>query len=134
MFLNGSFFKRRALLLFCVSCLCLIPLSSDASDGKEKLFEESFERMLADPSDVDLTLAYANAAIDVGNYEAAIPPLERMLFFNPELYEIKFQLGVMYYNLKSYDVAREYFVDAKSGDSGSDIASRADEYLKKIGG
>lgn len=98
-------------------------------------FEQSFQEMMKDPSNVDVTLRYAKAAVDLGNYEAAIPPLERILIFNPNLPKIKLELGVLYYKLDSTKMAKSYFEDAaKSQNASEEIKALASEYLEKIKG
>lgn len=69
-------------------------------------------RVIANPSDHDANFAYARASVEARDYEAAIVALERMLFFNPNLTRAKYELGALYYRLKSYDMALRYFDDA----------------------
>lgn len=69
-------------------------------------------RVLSSPTDTDANFAYAHASVEARDYEAAISALERMLFFNPNLTRAKYELGVLYYRLKSYDMAQRYFEDA----------------------
>jgi tetratricopeptide (TPR) repeat protein len=96
-------------------------------------FDQTFNKMLDNPADVDLTMHYANLAIQLENYEAAIPPLERILLFNPNLPRVKQELGVLYYKLNSFEMAKSYLLDAKkSKDVPADVVARADEYLGKI--
>src|ERR1700681_4876937 len=44
-----------------------------------------FQQMLADPANLDVTFAYADAAAQLGDNEGAVAALERMLLFNPNL-------------------------------------------------
>ena len=108
---------------------------ADDSSLLEERFDTAFQKMLDDPSDIDVTLEYANIAIEMNDFEAAIPPLERILFFNPSLIEIKLQLGVMYFNLKSYGMAKNYFTEVKNAkEVNEDLVDIASQYLSKIGG
>lgn len=101
----------------------------------EDAFEAAFEDMLNDPADVEKTLRYAELAVELDNYEAAIPAYERILFFNPDLVDVMLELGVMYYNLESYDVARTYFERVKAhADAGDDNRAQAEDYLSRMGG
>ncbi len=101
--------------------------------GLKAEFDQTFNKMLDNPADVDLTMHYANLAIQLENYEAAIPPLERILLFNPDLPRVKQQLGVMYFKLNSFEMAKSYLSDAKKGkDVPEDVVAMADEYLGKI--
>lgn len=119
--------------------LLLLPFESKAQDEGQSLlkqeFEQSFHQMLNNPADVDITLKYARLAVSLENYEAAIPPLERILIFNPDLPKIKLELGVLYYKLNSMKMAKSYFEDALYSKNISDeIRASANEYLEKIKG
>ncbi|MCE3233720.1 MAG: hypothetical protein K0R98_1977 [Rickettsiaceae bacterium] len=96
-------------------------------------FNQTFNKMLDNPADVDLTMHYANLAVQLENYEAAVPALERILLFNPDLPRVKQQLGVLYFKLNSFEMAKSYLEGAKKGDNvPADVVASADEYLAKI--
>jgi len=65
--------------------------------------------MLARPNDLDLAFEYAKLSSEAGDYEGAISTLERMLIYAPNTARIQLELGVLYYRLGAYDVARSYF-------------------------
>src|SRR4051794_34603931 len=48
----------------------------------------------------------------IGDYEAAIGALERLLFYNPDLARVRYELGSLYYRLGSYEMAARYFKEA----------------------
>lgn len=97
-------------------------------------FDAAFSTMMENPGDLKATLHYANVASAMENYEAAIPALERVLFFNPELADIKLELGVMYYKLGSNDVARDYLNGAMAEGAPQDVVAKASSYLAAMGG
>ena len=102
-------------------------------DEIRKEFDKTFYQMLEDPSDVNVTMHYAKLAAQLEDYEAAIPALERILLFNPELPRIKQELGVLYYRLDSFDMAKAYLEDAKgSKDAPEDVVRSANKYLDMI--
>lgn len=68
--------------------------------------------LLAKPTDYDANFSYAKAAVAARDYEAAIVALERILFFNPNLSRAKYELGSLYFRLKSYEMAVRYFEEA----------------------
>ncbi len=68
-----------------------------------------FKRLLLKPDDLDAGFQYAQLETELGDYEAAIGALERMLYYNPNLPRVKLQLGVLYFHLRSYEMARNYF-------------------------
>ena len=68
-----------------------------------------FKRLLLKPDDLDAGFKYAELETELGDYEAAIGALERMLYYSPNLPRVKLQLGVLYFHLRSYEMARNYF-------------------------
>ena len=113
----------------------LMATSADARDVRviEREFDKVFLQMLDDPSDIDITLRYAELAIKLEDYESAIPAMERILIFNPELVDIKLELGVLYYRLESYDTAKEYFNKVNKDKKASvELREKASNYLKKL--
>ncbi len=82
--------------------------SSDVTtlEAKRKLL---FSQMLADPSNLDLALEYAALSEKVGDVEAAISTLERMLVFAPGLPRLQYELGVLYYRVGAWNAAKTYF-------------------------
>jgi tetratricopeptide (TPR) repeat protein len=92
-----------------------------------------YQRVLRDPKNVKLTLQYAQVAKDRGDYEAAIAAYEKLLLFNPNLPDIQYELGVMYFSLESYANARVYFEKVASSRKVSpSLRSLAASYLKEI--
>lgn len=96
-------------------------------------FEAAFEKMLDDPSDVKLTLHYAKLAVELGDYESAIPPLERLLIQNPSLTKVRLEVGIMYYLLNSKAVAQQYLTEVTEDKSATaEQVAKAKEYLAKL--
>ena len=84
--------------------------------------------MLQDPSNLDVAFEYASLSSQVSDYEAAISTLERMLIFAPNTPRLQLELGILYYKLGSYEVARTYFAQVVANPSvpaGHDRAARA---------
>ena len=80
---------------------------ADFSSSLNPLFLTNLTR----PSDLTNTLQYAaNASAD--DIESAIGTYEQLLFYNPSLSKIRFELGVLYYRLGSYEMSRGYFRSA----------------------
>lgn len=128
-------YKKIYVLIIIVSfCFATDVGAQERADSAIKQeFEQTFQKMLEDPANVDIALKYAQLAVSLGNYEAAIPPLERILIFNPNLPKIKLELGVLYYKLDSMKMAKSYFEGAAvSKDATDEIKNSANEYLQKI--
>ncbi len=101
-----------AKLAIAVSFVCLFlgaPKTGTAAEVSEQQREAMLQAMIARPSDLDLAFQYAQAASNAGDYEGAISALERVLIYAPNTPSIQFELGVLYYKLGAYDVARSYF-------------------------
>ncbi len=83
--------------------------------------------------DLDLMFEYAQLAISVGNYDAALGTLSRMLLFNPNLPRVRLELGALYYQVGSYEAARSYIAQALAApDVPPEIRERANAYLAEI--
>lgn len=120
----------------CLSALIVVFAVADvahATDPTNARLHQAFLTMLDDPANIEKTLDYAQVAIELEDYESAIPPLERILFFNPSLNDVKLKLAMMYFHLKSYDVAKHYLLEIKqSNDVGKDVLIKTDEYLRLV--
>ena len=90
-------------------------------------------RASANPTDYPQSFAYARAAIDARDYEAAITAYERILFYNPALSRAKFELGNLYFRLSSYSMAVRYFEEALADPAlESDTRARAETSRKRF--
>jgi tetratricopeptide (TPR) repeat protein len=96
-------------------------------------YDALFQQMYKNPSDLEASFKFAEQAVKRGDYEAAIGALERMLFFNPNLPRVKLELGVLYFKLGSYELARSYFQEAvKAAHAPDDIRVQVRAYLTEI--
>jgi hypothetical protein len=91
-----------------------------------------FQANLTQPSDFNDALQYA-AAASANDIESAIGTYEQLLFYNPTLSRIHFQLGVLYYRLGSYEMARGYFKSAlEQQDIQPDLRQRIVDLLSDV--
>src|ERR1700758_3057532 len=90
--------------------LSSMPPASAQASGSEQ--DQLFQQMLRNPKDLETTFAYVKVATANGDYEAAIGALERVLFYQPGLARVKYELGALYFRLGSYEMARRYFREA----------------------
>ena len=92
-----------------------------------------FQAMLAKPDDLDAAFEYAALSVKVGDIEAAISTLERMLIFAPGLPRLQLELGVLYYRLAAYETARGYFEAAIQGpEVPPEVRSKVEQFLAGI--
>jgi hypothetical protein len=109
------------------------PVATGERVAKQREMDELFQRALRDPGNAELTLRYAGVAIELGDYEAAVTALERILFFNPGLYRARLELGVLYYRLGSYGIARAYLEEARAApDASPEAVALCDRYLAAL--
>jgi tetratricopeptide (TPR) repeat protein len=94
--------------------------------------EALFQQMLRNPSNLDVTFAYADLSTKLGDNEAAVSALERMLLFNPNLPRVQLELGALYFQMGSYDVAQTYFQKAIAANPPPEVKQRIDTYLAQI--
>jgi hypothetical protein len=92
-----------------------------------------FQGILAQPGNLSNTLQYAQSIPQTGDTESAISTYEQLLFYNPKLSRTRFELGVLYYRLGSYDQARGYFQTAlQMADISPDLREKAEEFISAI--
>jgi hypothetical protein len=92
-----------------------------------------FKAMLQKPDDLDAAFEYAALSAQVGDLEAAVSTLERMLIFAPGLPRLQLELGVLYYRLGAFETARGYFDDALAApDVPPEVRLRVEQYLAGI--
>jgi tetratricopeptide (TPR) repeat protein len=91
-----------------------------------------FQQMLTNPADLNVTLAYAEVSARLGDDEAAVTALERLLLFNPNLPRINLELGALYFRMGSFEIAGIYFDKALAANPPPDIKARVEQYLAQI--
>ena len=77
-----------------------------ANEALEQQYEEAFQVLFQDPGNLEKTFKFAELAVEIGNFETAISSLERMLLVNPDLPRVRLELGVLYFRLGSYQIAK----------------------------
>ena len=96
-------------------------------------YDSAFRAMMADPANLDLTFRFAELAMAAGDLEGAVSAFERLLIFNPDLPRIRYELGLLYMRLGSYQVARGYFEDvARAPDLPADVRASTQTNMAEI--
>ena len=105
-------------------------LSPEQIDARRQAL---LQQMMASPGDLDLAFQYAELSSQVGDYEGAISTLERMLIFAPNTPRLQLELGILYYKIGSYDVARSYFATVISNPAvPPSIAAQVRVYIQQV--
>ncbi|PTW62068.1 uncharacterized protein DUF560 [Breoghania corrubedonensis] len=108
------------------------PKMGDAGDLEVRR-QQLLRAMLAEPDNLDIAFSYAALSARAGDFEAAISTLERMLIYAPGLPRVQLELGVLYYRLGAFDVAKQYFDAAVSApDVPREVRERVNIYQAGI--
>ena len=92
-----------------------------------------FQRMLQDPTNLDLIFEFARLAIDNGDLEGGIMAYERLLILNPDLPRVRYELGTLYYRLNSLEIERVYLQrTADDTTAPEDLRSAARQVIAQI--
>lgn len=120
--------RPRGLMIVCAFLLSVSADSARAQDASQQ--DQLFQQMVRNPKNHELTFEFVRVATARSDYEAAIGALERLLFYNPKLTRVKYELGALYFRLGSYEMARRYFKEAlASPDIDPVTKQRVETYL-----
>ncbi|MGE5271229.1 MAG: tetratricopeptide repeat protein [Thiohalocapsa sp.] len=108
------------------------PLSGSERTQLQVRKEALFAQTLRDPANLDVAFAYADAAAKLGDFEAAVSALDRMLLFNPNLPRVQLEIGALYFRMGSYDISRSYFQKALAANPPAEVRARIERYLGEI--
>lgn len=88
----------------------VMPRTGDATlEQVQERRRQLFPRMMADPANLDIAFEYAALSSRAGDLEGAVSTLERMLIYAPDVPRLRLELGVLYFRLGSYELARSNF-------------------------
>ncbi len=104
--------RGTALAVLAPAALALLLPMGAAAAATPAEQQSLLTKNLANPSDYETAFAYVRVSEELGDYEAAIGALERLLFYNPKLARVKYELGALYFQAHSYQLAVHYFDDA----------------------
>jgi len=126
----------RHIFLALLGALALAPAAVAEAPATASLKSEQqalFERTFKEPANLDVAFRYAEVSTKLNDFEAAIGALERMLFFNAQLPRVKLELGILYFRLGSYEMAKSYFASAIADASAPpQVRATVQAYLDEI--
>jgi TPR repeat protein len=94
--------------------------------------ETLFQKMLREPGNLDAAFSYADVSAKLGDNEAAVSALERMLLFNPDLPRVQLELATLYFRMGSFEIARTYFERAAAANPPEEVKERIAAYLSEV--
>ena len=124
-----------AVLLFAVGLTASLPAAAQtpAASALEQEYDAAFQEMMRKPADLDVLFRFATLASQTGDIEGAISALERMLLINADLPRVRLELGVLYFRLGSYEVARTYLQSVlKSQAIPADVRAKTEQFLAEV--
>ena len=125
-----------AVLVFAVAACGALPAASQPAtpaSALEQQYDAAFQEMLRKPADLDVLFRFATLATQTGDLEGAISALERMLLINADLPRVRLELGVLYFRLGSYEVARTYLLAVlKSPTLPGDVRAKTEKFLAEL--
>lgn len=125
---RAVFLRSSSLLAACAAVFIVQANAAQAQGVSEQ--DQLFQQMVRNPANHEITFAFVKVATANSDYEAAIGALERLLFYNPRLTRVKYELGALYFRLGSYEMARRYFKEAlASPDIDAITKERVETYL-----
>lgn len=105
------------------------PVVSDIAARRQALLQQ----MIKSPGNLDLAYDYAQLSAQVGDYEGAISTLERVLIYAPNTPRIELELGILYYQIGSFDIARSYFATVLADPNvPASITAQVNLYLQQL--
>jgi tetratricopeptide (TPR) repeat protein len=88
--------------------------------------------VLSNPDDLDLNFTYANLAMQLGKYDAAIAAYERMLIMAPDLDRVKLDMALAYARLGNYAQARTLFDEVLDKDPPEEVKANVNALIKQM--
>jgi len=108
------------------------PSPAPSKGAAEARYERALETMQADLADPERSFEFVAAAVAIGDLRGAIAALERILLINPKLANIKLELGVLYLQVGSAQLAQSYLRQAlEPPDVPELVRVRAEEMLAR---
>jgi tetratricopeptide (TPR) repeat protein len=102
---------RRAGIMTSATAALALLISTASLSAQDAPLQETQSRLaarvLSNPQDIDVTMRYARVSSELGDYEAAIGALERLVSFNPSFSRGRKELGFLYARLGAYEQATQ---------------------------
>lgn len=121
---------RLLVRLFCVLFVVTLGISDQKASAQSAGYTAALNRVLARPSDPEASFVFAQVAAQEGDFRGAITALERILTLNPQLSNIKLELGVLYLQTGATEAGEALIRDAlRAEDVPDPVRARAEEFL-----
>lgn len=128
--------RQVAAIAIAAAVACTAAGASAQATGQDPdraRYDALFQTMLERPADLDVMFEFAALAARLGEYDAAISTLERMLIYNADLPRVRLELGTLYMRIGADEMARVYLQDAlKSPDTPEPVRERIETLLAQV--
>ena len=94
--------------------------------------EVTYERILADPDNIDLNFRYAKSQIARADLKGAAATLERILLVNPDLAQVRLLYGIVLFRLDSMEESERMLKSVLALPIQSTLRDEVEEYLRQI--
>ena len=107
------------------------PVSAQSNELLSAERDSVFLQMLDDPANTDLMISYARLSVQLRDYEAVVSTLERLVDQGAATPALRYELGIAYFALGSYELAEYHFdqVDPASLSAAQRVA--LDDYQRR---
>ena len=131
---GARWFWRITLFIVLLSTTTVADAALTVPEREQLLAQKQtlLRQILQNPSNIDVILAYAKVAAQVGDNEAAASALERLLLFKPNMPQVELELGAIYFRMGSFEIARSYLEKANADNPPADLKPRIQRYLSEI--
>ncbi|MBI1363933.1 MAG: tetratricopeptide repeat protein [Proteobacteria bacterium] len=124
--------RLRIALLSLLLTVSATTAQAQATPPSDQALADIFRQVLEDPENLDLNFSYANMAMQLGKYDAAITAYERMLMIAPDLDRVKLDMALAYARMGNYTQARELFDEVLAKNPPEEVRSNVQNLIHQI--
>ena len=107
-FLIGFSFVAYTSCIACFFMFIAFAQAQSTDSDPQRRYDAALEAVMENMADPEKSFKFVEAASELGDLRGAISALERILLINPNLPNIKLELGVLYLRIGSPDLAKTF--------------------------
>jgi len=106
--------------------------AQSTDNDPQQRYDAALEAVMQDMANPENSFKFVEAATNLGDLRGAISALERILLINPNLANIKLELGVLYVRIGSPDLAKTFIQQALDSEDVPELVRfRAEQFLAR---